>query len=222
MKRIIIICEGDTEQEFCQDVLAPHFARFNMTIDSPSIKKSHGGIVPWNSLKTQIIHHLGEDNSIVTLLIDYYGIKEQFQFPGWEDSFKIENKQDRIHFLLKKMKMDIPDDLRYRFYPYIQLHEFEGLLFSDISAFKDSFEEDEANFKEIESTILQFDSPEDINSSPKTAPSKRLIMAIPGYDKVVYGSCLAEKIGLDTIRSKCPLFNEWLTSLEKINTSSYE
>lgn len=68
----------------------------------------------------------------------------------------------------------------------------------------------------IESVINEFDTPEDINNSPNTAPSKRLLDAIPGYNKVLYGRMLAESIGLDSIRSKCPMFNEWLTKLENI------
>lgn len=66
------------------------------------------------------------------------------------------NKQERIHFLIERMKEDIPEDMRYRFIPYIQLHEFEGLLFSDIMAFKESFDESEANLYEIESVMMQF------------------------------------------------------------------
>ncbi len=49
MKRIIIVCEGETEQEFCKDVLFPHFFRRDILIEHPTIKKSGGGIVAWDS-----------------------------------------------------------------------------------------------------------------------------------------------------------------------------
>lgn len=216
MKRLTIVCEGPTEQEFCNCVLALHLVSHDVEVVAPVVKKSNGGIVPWSSLRPQIINHLHEGDSFVTMLVDYYGIKDHFGFPGWNESMQIANKQDRIHFLLEKIKMDIPDDVRYRFIPYIQLHEFEGLLFSDIQAFLDNFDDSEAEFAKIEDAINQFDTPEDINNSPETAPSKRLIDAIPGYNKIVYGSLLAEAIGLDIIRQKCPLFNEWLTRLETL------
>ena len=215
MKRLIVICEGPTEQEFCNVVLAPHLERFDIEAVAPVVKKSNGGIVPWTSLRPQVMNHLRENGAFVTMLIDYYGIKNRYNFPGWEESLGIVNKHERIHFLIEKMKEDIPEELRYRFIPYIQLHEFEGLLFSDIMAFKEFFEENEANLNDIESAMAQFDTPEDINNSPATAPSKRLIAAIPGYDKIVNGSMLAESMGIEKIRSKCPLFNEWIDTLEK-------
>lgn len=215
MIRLIVVCEGPTEQEFCNVVLASHLERFDIEVVAPVVKKSNGGIVPWTSLRLQILNHLHENGAYVTMLVDYYGIKEHYNFPGWEESLSIVNKKERIHFLQERMKEDIPESVRYRFLPYIQLHEFEGLLFSDIKAFKDSFDDSEVDFNEIESAMSQFETPEDINNSPMTAPSKRLIAAIPGYNKVVYGSILAELIGIDKIRSKCPLFNEWIETLEK-------
>ena len=57
--------------------------------------------------------------------------------------------------------------------------------------------------------------PELINNSPEAAPSKRLIAAIPDYNKVVVGICVAMDIGLEKIREKCPLFNEWVERLMK-------
>lgn len=215
MKRLIIVCEGPTEQEFCNSVLAPHLARFDIEVVAPVVKKSNGGIVPWPSLRPQIINHLRENGAFVSMLVDYYGIKDHYRFPGWEESLGIANKQERIHFLITEMQRDIPEDMRYRFIPYIQLHEFEGLLFSDIRAFKEFFGENEANLNEIESAIEQFETPEDINNSPATAPSKRLIASIPGYNKILYGNILAELIGIEKIRSKCPLFNDWIDALEK-------
>lgn len=215
MKRLIIVCEGPTEQEFCNEILAPHFLNKNISLTAPIVKKSHGGIVPWISLKMQIVHHLREKDVYVSMLVDFYGIKDNFAFPGWEESKKL-NKHDRIHFLIDKMRLDLNDDVRYRFIPYMQLHEFEGLLFCDINAFKSSFTKDEADFISIESTMNEFDSPEDINNSPETAPSKRLIKAIPGYDKILFGNVIASYTGLDTIRKKCHLFDEWLTKLESL------
>lgn len=216
MKRLIIVCEGPTEQEFCNCVLASHLASLNIEVVAPVVKKSNGGIVPWRSLRLQILNHLREAGSFVTMLVDYYGIKEHFGFPGWGESLHIADKKKRIRFLVERMRQDVPEDVRYRFIPYIQLHEFEGLLFSDIQAFIANFDSSEAAFDKITDAINQFETPEEINNSPETAPSKRLLDAIPGYNKVVYGCLLAESIGLNTIRQKCPLFNEWLIVLENL------
>lgn len=148
------------------------------------------------------------------MLVDYYGIKEQFGFPGWEESLSVVDKTERLHFLLDKMREDIPEEFRYRFIPYIQMHEFEGLLFSDVHAFLNSFEENEIKMEDLQAAADAFESPEMINNSPETAPSKRLIDAIPDYDKIVFGNCVAMDIGLEKIREKCPLFNEWVEKLE--------
>lgn len=42
MKRVIIVCEGETEQEFCNTMLTPWFAKKEIFIQSPLIKKNYG------------------------------------------------------------------------------------------------------------------------------------------------------------------------------------
>jgi len=213
MKRVIVICEGPTEQEFCNNVLLPYFAEKNISIAAPVIKKSRGGIVSWQDLKRQINNHLKEGDSYVTMLIDYYGIRDCFCYPGWEESKKIVNKAERIHFLCNKMAEDIDDSYRHRFIPYVQLHEFEGLLFSDISVIKSNFIISDDNYLKLQNAVYEFANPEMINNGKSTAPSKRLLDSINGYDKVVFGSCLAMDITLKVIRERCPLFNEWINNL---------
>ncbi len=215
MKRVIIICEGPTEQEFCMEVLGVELAKHGVYVETPLIKQSHGGIVAWDAIKRQILKHLQEGDVYVSMLVDYYGIKEQFAFPGWEEANHIADKAERIQFLLDKMAEDIPEQYRYRFIPYIQLHEFEGLLFSDVSAFLNSFDQSEIDYEALLNAAEAFENPEMINNSPTTAPSKRLIEAIPDYNKVIFGNCVAMDIGLKTIREKCPLFNEWVERLMK-------
>ncbi len=216
MSRLIIVCEGPTEQEFCKNVLAPELFRQGIFVDTPLIKQSGGGILSWHALKRQIEGHLHEADAYVTMLIDYYGIKDSHKFPMWEDSKEISDKAKRIHFLCTAMLRDISKDLQQRFIPYIQLHEFEGLLYSDISKFKNWFDDKSMDFKILEAARKSFDNPELINNGPKTAPSKRLIAAIPSYDKVLIGNCIAMDIGIDTIRKECPIFNEWMSRLEQL------
>ena len=69
MKRLIIICEGPTEQAFCNDVLHSYLLTKNIALEAPTIKHSNGGIVAWDTLKKQIVRHLNEGNSIVSLWI---------------------------------------------------------------------------------------------------------------------------------------------------------
>lgn len=140
MIRLIIICEGPTESEFCSSVLAPALLKDDICVEDPLIKKSNGGIVSWEALRRQIEMHLHEGNAYVSMLIDYYGIKDSYNFPGWKESKEIKNLTDRMHFLWEKMGEAISPNLKSRFIPYIQLHEFESLLFSDLKVFSDNFD----------------------------------------------------------------------------------
>lgn len=216
MKRLIVICEGPTEKEFCRDVLAPHFQKMDILIMAPTIKHSGGGIVPWRVLKGQVEKHLHERDAVVTTFIDYYGIKDEHGFPGWDIASKAKHNIDKVLFLEQAMLEDLPDGCRHRFIPYLQLHEFESLLFSDVNVFAQNFEANEMDLVKLESIVAEFPNPEDINNSPKTAPSKRIESAVEGYRKVLYGNCLAMDIGLDKMRQRCPHFNEWISNLEKI------
>lgn len=213
MKRLIIVCEGPTENEFCLEVLAPALLKSGIYIEAPLIKKSNGGIVPWPNIKRQIETHLHEGDAFVSILVDYYGIKDSYKFPGWLESKGVSNLSERWRLLCDRMKSDIAPELASRFIPYMQIHEFESLLFSEIDVFKDNFDSKEMDFSILEKAIQEFDNPEEINSRPTLAPSKRLITAIPAYDKVVYGNCIAMDIGLNKIMEKCPLFSQWISLL---------
>lgn len=213
MKRLIIVCEGPTEQEFCNNVLAPELLKHRIYVDAPTVKHSNGGIVPWHILKGQLMNHLREGDAYVTMLVNFYGIKAKFGFPGWQEAITKKDKVECMHFLCKKMKEDFPENVRDRFIPYIQLHEFEGLLFSDVEVFAKNFNQEEVDMNALREAVATFDTPELINDSPQTAPSKRLERAVLGYSKVLYGNYLAMDVGLETIREKCPLFDEWVNSL---------
>jgi len=95
------------------------------------------------------------------------------------------------------------------------MYEFEGLLFSDPKKFAEGISERgfTAKFQDVRD---QFGSPEEINDSKETAPSKRIKIIYPGYEKPLYGSLAALEIGLRIIRQECSLFNSWLCQLERL------
>ena len=152
MKRLIIICEGQTEIEFCKDVLSPFLIKKDIFIQTPLVKKSGGGIVPWTSLKKQIENHLLEQNVYVTTFIDYYGIPDNFNFPKWSESKIIVNKSERMDLLENGMHLDLKSNPR--FIPYIQLHEFESLLFNNIEVFDQHITQSEFKTREDLINIL--------------------------------------------------------------------
>lgn len=115
------------------------------------------------------------------------------------------------------MKESFDEELQSRFIPYIQLHEFEGLLFSNVDVYERVIPKgDLVGVEELKQAAATFENPELINNSPDTSPSHRLERIVRGYDKVVYGNYLAESIGLNKIRERCPGFNRWMDSLTDV------
>ena len=218
MKRIIIICEGQTERDFCKEVLAPYLWQYEIDIQTPLIKVSGGGIVSWDYLKKQVETHLRESSSVfVSTLIDYYGLYQKYNFPKWEEGDKIYDINDRIAFLEEAMKKDISNSLQHRFIPYLQLHEFEALLFIDLQTFYEQVpKSDLVGIDELEETFAKYSNPEMINNSKITSPGHRLERIIKGYKKPLYGHYLAEAIGIQRIREKCSRFNHWVETLISI------
>ena len=97
------------------------------------------------------------------------------------------------------------------------MHEFEGLLFNNIEVFDTQIAPNEfTDYIELAKTIAENPNPELINDGKETAPSKRLLRLIKGYNKPVYGAILAEAIGLERLRHKCPRFNQWIKGLETL------
>jgi hypothetical protein len=213
MRRLIVVCEGETEQEFCRTVLEPYFA---FSIDAPKIKKSKGGIVAWENLVKQIGGHLRE-GVYVSTLIDFYGIKPEHNFPNWEKAQQIKDKHKQLELIEAGMKKSIEErhlDNRHLFIPYLQLHEFEALLFSNKEELFRNISRTAA--QALEQVFEEFSNPELINEHPDTTPSQRLKNNIDGYNKVVYGSILADAIGIEAMKAHCPHFAEWIKKLKKL------
>ena len=101
-----------------------------------------------------------------------------------------------------------------RFIPYVVMHEFEALLFSDPDRFAVGIGEPSLalGFRSIRS---EFATPEHIDDSPVSHPSKRITEVLKGYRKPRMGLLAVQSIGLDTIRRECPLFDQWMTRLEQ-------
>ncbi len=94
------------------------------------------------------------------------------------------------------------------------MHEFEGLLFSDCGRFSVGIGRPDLKTA-FQAVRDKFSSPEEINDSPLTAPSKRVEQLVPGYQKPLLGTLAVLEIGLDAICRECPHFREWLQQLER-------
>ena len=105
-----------------------------------------------------------------------------------------------------------------RFIPFVTMHEFEALLFSDCERFALGIGKPELTGA-LQAIRDAFSNPEEIDDSPDTAPSKRVVAHIPGYQKPLMGTLAALAIGLDAMRAECPHFDAWLKRLETRSTS---
>ena len=214
MIRINIICEGTTEENFVSKVLYRHFILKNILVTPRNI----GTGSSYGKLKVNVIQWLKEDpGAYVTTLIDIYGMGNKY--PGYEENRDLVAYQ-KATALEQAFNQDIEETgiSVYRFIPHFQLHEFEAILFSDCAVLEDFLSLD-YNFPSgsLQNIRDKFASPEHINDSPLTAPSKRILAVIPTYEKVADGILIAEAISLETMRTQCVHFGSWLTKLENLS-----
>ncbi len=174
----------------------------------------------WDSVRNDILNHLREDpGCLVTTMADYYALPQTGTkaWPGREQAgrlpfaFKAQTVQNAVHAdIVNAMGSNFAPG---RFVPYVMTHEFEGLLFSDCDRFGVGIGRPDLipRFRVIRSA---FGSPEEINDSPTTVPSKRLRDLVPDYEKPLLGTLAVLEIGLDAIRAECPNFRKWIEHLE--------
>ena len=212
MKTVIIICEGPTEEVFCSNLLSQYLQN-SCRIEIRLL----GGNCNWQRIKDMVEKALKQQkNALVTTFFDYYGVKTK-KFPNWKEIVGINkaNVRERIEILESGMLEEIDSNLRYRFIPYVQLHEFEALLFNNIEVFDEMFEFEQYDRAELLNIFNEFPDPEMIDQGTETSPSHRLIKIIPAYRKVIQGNAIAEKIGIEQIRQKNKHFNDWIEQLIK-------
>lgn len=231
MPRLFVHVEGQTEESFVNEVLAGHlYARGYAQVSARIVgnarqRNRRGGIRGWDSVSKDIVRHLNEDRGcIATTMVDYYALPQSGAgaWPGRAEAgaqpFAI-----KAATVESALQQDIAEAMGadfdpQRFVPFVVMHEFEGLLFSDCQAFADGVG-DSGLAASLQAIRDQFTTPEEINDSPQTAPSKRVEALIPGYQKPLLGTLAALEIGLDKMRLACPHFRDWLTRLETLSVS---
>ncbi len=220
MNRVLILVEGQTEKKFVKEIMSPGLAPKNVFLTARLTgKPGHkGGVRQYQSIRKEIIALLNQNNSVYcTTMFDYYGLPK-----NWPGRAQVQGLS--LHQIPKVIETAIHEDIintmgesfdRRRFIPYIQMHEFEALLFSNPDVLAETIQQP-ALSEIFQSIVENSGSPEAINDNPETAPSKRILALYSGYQKVLHGSISAQRIGLTAMRSKCPHFSEWITKLESI------
>ncbi|MBZ5581395.1 MAG: DUF4276 family protein [Acidobacteriia bacterium] len=226
MARLLVHLEGQTEETFVNEILRDYLVSRGYDavgariIGNARLRRRRGGIRAWPTVKRDIINHLKDDPMcIATTMVDYYGLPQEGNgaWPGRKAAAALKSAK-KAPSVEKALLDDVVAEMGggfnpQRFVPFVVMHEFEGLLFSDCAGFSRGIgrPELEAAFQAVRD---EFPTPEDINDSPITAPSKRVEDLVPGYEKPLLGSLAALEIGLASIRQECPHFNSWLVQLE--------
>lgn len=215
MRRLYVVVEGQTEEAFVNELLAPFYASRDLYLTPILIRTSRGqsgGVHRYAKMKPQIERLCKQEAQVrVTTLFDLYALPNSFPGKG-STAYPVNgNGRHQAEFLEQAWAADMRQP---NFIPNLLVHEFEALLFSDIAAFEMWTDKD----RELNAlrAISEVADPEDINDGPQTAPSKRILAVMPTYDKTVHGPLIACDIGLDAIRAKCPHFDGWLRKIDSL------
>jgi hypothetical protein len=217
MTRVYIVVEGQTEESFVNEVLAPTLTARRIYV-YPILLGGKGGYTSYARVRKDVLRQLKQDiSAYCSTLIDFYGLGKDF--PGTPLPPNLSNLQ-KVTNIEQAVSEDIiaqAPGLRpgVRFIPHLQLHEFEGLLFSDPAAFARGI--NQSNLAgQFQSIREGFPTPEDIDDGPATAPSKRVLRLCGSYRKVLNGTQAAKTVGVEAMRRECPHFREWLERLEQL------
>jgi hypothetical protein len=220
MARVNVIVEGPTEESFINNVLAPFFwpRAVYVTLFVLGVPGHKGGNVNYARVRKDILLQLKHDReAYCSTMLDLYGLGAEFpglpptaHLTGSEKAAHIERAIDQdIAAAVPRLRPDL------RFIPYLQVHEYEGLLFSETGALASALGRSELalDFRRVRTG---FETPEDINDNPNTAPSKRILGLYPSYKKVIEGTVAALAVGLENMLRECPHFRGWVERLSAL------
>ena len=215
MKNVYVYCEGQTEESFINKILRSYFWGKEIdvipivcTTKRTGVMKYKGGVSNYEKIKKELtILCKSHPHEYVTTMFDYYAMP--YNTPG------IDNRDVDILRRIESIEAEINSDIGMRnCFFHFTLHEFEGILFSNPASFR--LIADERAVEKIQEIRNSFPTPEHINDSPVTAPSKRLKQIIPNYAKVRNGAIVSEDMGIDVILRECPHFRDWIKQISEL------
>ncbi|MBM3499812.1 MAG: DUF4276 family protein [Armatimonadetes bacterium] len=215
---VFVFVEGQTEETFVKRLLGPHLAEGDVFLTprkpgKPARSGRRGyGVPPYAVLKRDLARQLRGDarRSVrIATMLDLYRLPSDY--PGHASASS--DPHERARHIEAAMREDVGDG---RFLPYLQVHEFEALLFVQAETIAVAYPGREAEAARLAQETAGFANPELIDNGPLTHPSARILAAIPEYNKPTGGTDIALQIGLERMRERCPHFAEWLAALEAL------
>jgi hypothetical protein len=219
---LIFVGEGQTEESFARDVLAPELLDRQLYLNPRLIRTStqgKGGALSWDRVRRFLRNTLRERrDTYVTTFFDLYQLDSAF--PGWIDAQGLPDPRDRATEIERQVHIAMVEEAgcrESRFIPHIQPYEFEALIFANVDALGAADTRWIPQVQELRQVRNGVPSPEHINDGQTTHPSARLTTSLsPSYRKVLHGVTLTRSIGITRIRAECSHFNNWLTTLERL------
>lgn len=216
MTRVYLLVEGQTEDVFVRELLGPHYARTGLYLTPIIVSTSpghKGGVLSYAKIKPQLLRLCKQDSSAyVTTMFDLYALPGDFPGKNLPSYPSLASGHQKAVFIESHLARDIAQT---NFIANLMVHEFEALLFVQPQKF-DEWTDDRSVVKKLIAVTQAHPSPEDINDSPLTAPSKRVLAAMSAYQKTVHGPLIACEIGLAPLRGACPHFHAWLQRLDAL------
>lgn len=138
MRAVIIhvLCEGQTEQGFVEEVLKPYLIEQGVSsvksvlVTTNKKKNARGGLVAYQHAfdDLSILMKSNRDGEyekhVFTTMFDLYALPNDF--PGYSEANSIGDRYERVLSFEKAFSKAVASE---RFIPYIQLHEYEALVF---------------------------------------------------------------------------------------------
>lgn len=227
MVRLYFYVEGQTEQGYVTRVLTSHLLGFGVqvlgAVRAASGRKhghvSRGGGRRYQPMRKDLGNLLRQDaraDARFTTMFDLYALHDGF--PGWDEAEKQRHiPRERVLTLETAFAADVGDQ---RFIPHIQLYEFETILLCEPGHLALVYEDSSAGIAALQAAVAAATSPELVDDGEATAPSKRIIGQFPQYSgqKTTVGVELAQCVGIDTTRALCAHFDDWLKTLESLES----
>ena len=223
MKTIVILTEGQCEETFIRDVVAPVFSHSEIFLEArciPTSKSGRGGAVTSDRFMCHVRNTLRQrQDAYVSTMLDLYALDTDF--PNYETALSSSDVYQKVDMLEQGLMEKVVGEIGCRperFIPYIQPYEFEGLLFSDVEVLSQQEPGWESYLDCLKAIRSQFDTPEHINNSYETKPSKRLegCLRNPSYRKTRHGPLAAKNITLSVIERECQHFHTWMEKLRSL------
>ena len=223
MLDVLVLCEGQTEREFCNGLLGTYLSERCIALRATlrgKPQRKHGGMCQWDAYERELTRLAKEHaDRHVAAMVDYY--KMDKTWPGRREA-PSQQAAERGLFVENSLRQAMMPELGPRFHPCVALHEFESLMFVSPDVTADTITHVGSGISSIalaeKLTAIVAEcagAVELIDDSQDNAPSKRLQRLVPYYDKVAFGTLVAKAVGIDKLRRGCPWLDRWLEGLER-------